>query len=165
MKKDKKLLAPVLDRLIDTSENFNQRQAQIQPHHVIRQLRESVRRDMEDLLNTRIRCISPPVIYSAEKSILDNSLLNYGLPDLATVNLVSEKHRLDFCRQIERTIQRFEPRIKSVKVSSNTGVDREDPTIRFKVEAVLHCNPAPELIVFDSAMNPITQTINVTEAM
>lgn len=57
----------------------------------------------------------------------------------------------------------FEPRIRSVKVSTQQNVDVEDPSIRFRVEAVLHVNPASEVIVFDSALNPVTQLVDVSE--
>ncbi len=150
---EKRLLAPVLDRLLGHGGDINQ------PHQILRQLRESVRRDLEFLFNTRLRCISP----QEDAKQLQNSLLNYGLPDMATVNLTSADSRKDFCRVIERTILKNDPRIKSVNVKNDDKIDNEDPNIRFRVEAVLHTNPAPELIVFDSALNPISQTVNVSE--
>ncbi len=150
---EKRLLAPVLDRLLGHSSNINQ------PHQILRQLRESVRRDLEYLFNTRLRCISP----DEDAKHLQNSLLNYGLPDMATVNLTSADSRKDFCRVIERTILKNDPRIKTVSVKNDDKIDNEDPNIRFRVEAILHTNPAPELIVFDSALNPINQTVNVSE--
>jgi type VI secretion system protein ImpF len=152
---EKRLLAPVLDRLLDSTNTS----ALSQPHQILRQLRESVRRDLEFLFNTRIRCLSPP----SESQHLENSILNYGLPDLATINLNSVDNRKEFCRTIERCILANDPRIKSVKVKSDEKIDNEDPSIRFRVEAVLHTNPAPELIVFDSALNPINQTVDVQE--
>jgi type VI secretion system protein ImpF len=150
---EKRLLAPVLDRLLGHGADINQ------PHQILRQLRESVRRDLEFLFNTRLRCISP----QEDAKHLQNSLLNYGLPDMATVNLTSADSRKDFCRVIERTILKNDPRIKSVNVKNDDKIDNEDPNIRFRVEAILHTNPAPELIVFDSALNPISQTVNVSE--
>ncbi|UTA46624.1 type VI secretion system baseplate subunit TssE [Simiduia sp. 21SJ11W-1] len=152
---DKKLLAPVLDRLLDSGARTNGSQ----PHQVLRQLRESVRRDLEILFNTRYRCISPP----AGCKELSSSLLNFGLADLATINLSSVEHRKRFCSDIESTILKYEPRIKSVKVTSDQKLDAENPCITFRVEAVLHTNPAPELIIFDSALDLITQSVDVSE--
>lgn len=152
---DKKLLAPVLDRLLDNGNAVNSSQ----PHQVLRQLRESVRRDLEILFNTRYRCISPP----AGCQNLKSSLLNFGLADLATINLSSLDHRKRFCADIEATILKYEPRVKSVKVTSDKKFDAENPCITFRVEAVLHTNPAPELIIFDSALDLITQSVDVSE--
>ena len=152
---NQRLYAPLLDRLLECNRgrDFNQ------PYQVLRQLRESVRRDLEHLLNTRYCCLSPP----ADTESLTNSLLNYGLPDLATVNLTAVDSRRAFCRDIEKTILRFEPRIQTVHVTSDDRLDREEPSIHFRVEALLRANPAPELIIFDSTLNPITQTVAVAE--
>ncbi|USD21833.1 type VI secretion system baseplate subunit TssE [Microbulbifer variabilis] len=157
MAREKRLLAPVLDRLLESSSKVNVHQS----HQILRQLREGVRRDLEYLFNTRYRCISPP----SELRHLDESNINYGLPDLSTVNLSSLDSRKQFCRDIEKTILHFEPRIRSVKVTTQDKVDVEDPSIRFRVEAVLHVNPASEVIVFDSALNPVTQMVDVSEIM
>ena len=152
---DKKLLAPLLDRLItDDNQPYNSL-----PHQLIRQLRESVRRDLEHLLNTRYRCISAP----ENCQHLATSLVNYGLPDLSTINLVSKQSRQEFCQLVEQTILNYEPRIKSVRVHSPDAIDPEDPTIKFRIEALLHANAAQEIIVFDSAMNPINHLVEVSE--
>lgn len=151
-KNDKKLMAPVLDRLLqkeDTRAN----------HLQLRQLRESVRRDLENLMNTRYRCVSP----DSDLKQVNKGLPNYGLPDLSTINLNSAEALSSFCRQIADTIRIYEPRIKSVKVESQKSIDPEDPTIRFRMEAVLHANPAQELLIFDSALDPVTQSIDILE--
>lgn len=152
----KRVLAPLFDRLLDTDGDTSR---QSRPQAQLKQLRESVRRDLESLFNTRARAQSPA---SAFKQ-LQTSLLNFGLPDLSTVNFSSKKNRSDFCRTIEQAILRYDPRIKTVKVSTTDKVDVEDPTIRFRVEAKLHANPAPEIIVFDSAFNPVNQFVDVAE--
>ncbi len=153
--KDKKLLAPILDRLL-----YGDRYGVApQPHQVLRQLRDSVRRDLEHLFNTRYRCVSPP----AECENLERSLVNFGLPDLSTINLTASQSRNEFCRQVERTILSYEPRIQSVKVEGIKDVDPEDPVIRFRIEALLYANPAPEVIVFDSALNPVNYAVDLSE--
>lgn len=151
----KRLLAPVLDRLLDTSGNLNQ------PHQVLRQLRESVRRDLEHLFNSRYRCVSPP----DNSDYMKGSILNFGIPDLSTINMNSSSSRNDFCRLIEKTIMAHDPRIKSVKVKSEQQINNQDPSVHFRVEAVLHTNPAPELIVFDSTLNPVSQSVDVSEIL
>ncbi|AFU98097.1 type VI secretion system baseplate subunit TssE [Simiduia agarivorans] len=150
---DKKLLVPVLDRLMD------QASINAQPHQLLKQLRESVRRDLEILFNTRFRCVSPPDGCNHLKS----SLVNFGLPDLSTINLAAQEQRKRFCRDIEKAILTFEPRIKTVKVQSDSKIDPENPFITFRIEAVLHTNPAPELIIFDSALDLIKQSVDISE--
>ncbi|MFD1215800.1 MULTISPECIES: type VI secretion system baseplate subunit TssE [Microbulbifer] len=157
MANEKRLLAPVLDRLLDASRTTDLNR----PHQILRQLREGVRRDLEYLFNTRYRVVSPPESHRS----LSCSNINFGLPDLSTLNLSSSDGRKRFCRDIERTILDFEPRIRSVKVTTQEKIDVEDPSIRFRVEAVLHVNPASEVIVFDSSLNPVTQLVDVSEIM
>lgn len=157
---EQKLTVPLLDRLLD--DNPQQQQETERAHHLlIHQLKESVRRDLEDLFNTRQCCIAPPETLINTQ----NALPNYGLPDAATLNLSSQKARSDFCRTVESTIKRYEPRIRSVKVHTQSGFDPEDPNIRFRVEATLHALTAEDVIVFDSALNPVTRSVTVSETV
>lgn len=157
IKPDKKLRAPLLDRLLDHNPEQN-REPEHNQHLVLRQLRESVRRDLEHLFNTRARCLSAP------GDDLENSLLNYGLPDIANYNLMTSESRKVFCRDVERVILRFEPRIHSVRVVTEGGLDRSDYRFSFRVEAMLRASPASEVVVFDSVLNPISQTVDVMES-
>jgi type VI secretion system protein ImpF len=157
---NKKLHAPLLDRLFDDDPLNTTEQNSLNNHQLVRQFKESVRRDLEKLFNSRYRCISPP----AEFKHLEKSLLNYGLPDVATLGLESSKAKKAFCKEIEKTILRYEPRIRSVTVTTPSSFDPEDPSIRFRVEAVLHALPAEERIVFDSALNPVTRSVDVSES-
>ncbi|OUS09631.1 type VI secretion system lysozyme-related protein [Gammaproteobacteria bacterium 53_120_T64] len=152
---DKKLLAPLLDRLSNAGNHSGQRSS----HQVLKQLRESVRHDLEHLFNTRYRRLSA----HPQHPHLHASLIDYGLPDISTINLSESKSRQLFCRDVETAILTFEPRIRSVKVSSEQGVNANDPTICFRIEAKLHANPATETIIFDSALNPVDHNINLTE--
>ena len=153
--KEKRLIPTLLDRLLIQNQGADMRQS----HTIVRCIRESIRRDLEGLLNTRYCCVSAP----AEYKTLRESLLNYGLPDLSTINMTSFDSRNEFCRRMEKTILRFEPRIRSVKVKTDKALDNEDPTIRFRVEATLNLNPLQEMIIFESMLNPINQTVNVSE--
>lgn len=156
---DQKLTSPLLDRLLDDNPDQPQERERAQ-HLLIHQLKESVRRDLEALFNSRQCCIAPLEGFTFSQQ----ALLNYGLPDAATLNLGSQKARQEFCRLVEDTVKRFEPRIRSVKVTTKSGFDPEDPSIRFRVEATLFALSADELIVFDSALNPVTRSVTVAES-
>ena len=54
--KDKPLVAPLLDRFLEQNKGTDFRQS----HQIVRSLRESIRRDLENLFNTRYCCVSPP---------------------------------------------------------------------------------------------------------
>jgi len=156
--KRKKLRPSIMDRLMD-DEPHNQAENDPGQHQLLSQLRDSVRRDLENLLNTRYCIIMPPEEYVE----LDKSLLNYGLPDLATVNIIDTKKREIFTRKLENTLAEFEPRFKSVKVSYVDNKDHTDRTLRFRIDAEIYAEPLPEVVVFDSILESITRTVSVKE--
>jgi type VI secretion system protein ImpF len=154
----KKLRPSILDRLIDTDPH-NQSELDPGHHQQLKQLRDSVKRDLETLLNTRYHILSPPEDFKQ----LDKSLLNYGLPDLATVNIIDTQKRTDFTRQLEITLREFEPRFKSVKVSYIDNKDKTDRTLRFRIDAVIYADPLPEVVVFDSVLESVTRSVTIKE--
>ncbi|MBL1259846.1 MAG: type VI secretion system baseplate subunit TssE [Thiotrichaceae bacterium] len=156
--KAKKLRPSVLDRLFD-DEPHNQTERDLDNHQLLKQLRSSIRRDLESLLNTRFHITEP----ADEFPQLEKSLLNYGLPDLATVNIMDIDKRNEFTRALEKTLEYFEPRFKSVKVSFLERDDNADRTLRFRIDAVIYADPLPEIVVFDSIFESVTRTVNVKE--
>jgi len=106
-KKGQLLRASILDRLTDERPDLI-KEPEKQRHQLMNEIRDGVRRDLEILLNTRFRGVSPP-----EGCIqLEESLINYGLPDLNTFNFVSGSSREQFCKIVEDHIKKFEPRIQ-----------------------------------------------------
>lgn len=119
-------------------------------------IKDGVRRDLEQLLNTRFRPLSPP----ARRSHLARSLLDYGLPDLATVNIMSGEHKAAFARTIQAIISNFEPRLSRVQVEFVAN-ERLDRTVRFRIEALLLCTPTPEPVVFNSTLEPVLRLVSL----
>jgi len=157
--KKKKLRPSILDRLIDNDPG-NIVEKDPDQHQKLKQLRDSVRRDLENLLNTRFRMLEPPDEYTE----LHKSLLNYGLPDLATVNISDSMKRKEFIEHLETILIEFEPRFKTVKVNYMENSDSLDRSLRFRIDATLYADPSPEIVVFDSILEPVTRTVNVEEA-
>jgi len=157
--KNKKLRPSVLDRLLDNDPNKLDNPEKDQ-HQQLKELRNSVRRDLINLLNTRIRIIKPEEEYEE----LNLSLLNYGLPDLATINISNTMKRKSFTEDLEALLIEFEPRFKSVSVNYLENMDSLDRTLRFRIDATLYADPSPEVVIFDSVLDPVSGTVNVEEA-
>jgi len=157
--KKKKIRASILDRLLDDDPQNNTELMDDQ-HQRMKDLRSSVRRDLESLLNTRYRIIKPPEQYKE----VDSSLLNYGLPDLATVNISDIEKRREFTHTLEKIIKHYEPRFKDVKIQYQENKDNTDRTLKFRIDATLYADPAPEVIVFDSILEPISRVVSIKEA-
>ena len=156
--KKKKLRPSILDRLFD-DEPHNKTELDSGKHQKLKQLRNSVRRDLEFLLNSRFRVIEP----NENLIEADNSLLNYGMPDLATVNIIDKDKRAAFTQRLESIIRNFEPRFKSVKVKYLDNKENSDRTLRFRIDAVLYADPAPEIVIFDSVLESVTRNVSVKE--
>jgi type VI secretion system protein ImpF len=156
--KSKKLRPSVLDRLLDNDPGNNQ-EKDVEQHQKLKQLRSSVRRDLENMLNTRFRMVEPGNDYPE----LQKSLLNYGLPDLATINIFDKIKRQEFIEHLETLLTEFEPRFKSVKINFMENANAADKTLRFKIDALLYADPSPEVVVFDSTLEPVTRTVNVED--
>lgn len=156
--KKKKLRSSVLDRLID-NEPHQKVEAEQSRHQQLKDLRNSVRRDVENLLNTRYRLVAP----GPEFVQLEQSLLNYGLPDLATVNIIDMEKKQAFIDGLEKTLRQFEPRFKSVAVRYLDNQEATDHTLRFRIDATLYADPAPEVVIFDSTLEPVSRIVNVEE--
>jgi type VI secretion system protein ImpF len=148
-------LPSVLDRLLDDpgAPGVRQRSRAQQ----LLELRNSVRRDLEALLNTHHPWRTPP----PEMTELRDSLLEYGIPDFLTANAGSPAAREEFRRAVEDTIRRFEPRFKIVKVSLPEEGITEDRSLRFHIDALMFAEPAPERVSFDSVLDPSSNIFSV----
>jgi type VI secretion system protein ImpF len=153
---DQPLIPSVLDRLLD-DEPGSSAEA-VKPHsQVLRELKQSVRRDLENLLNTRRWCKSwPPHLEELERS-----LVNYGIPDITGMDLASADGRQQFRRILEVAIHTFEPRFKSVIVEILENTEAADRALRFRIDGLLHAEPAPEPVLFDSSVEPATGSVEV----
>jgi type VI secretion system protein ImpF len=111
------------------------------------QMVEAVQRDLEELLNTRQVVLDVPEGFRE----VNNSIVTYGLPDLASFNAITPQQREEIGRTLEAIVRRFEPRLKDVRASmiaAGTGLERR---VQFRVEARLSVDPAPE-VAFDTIL-------------
>jgi type VI secretion system protein ImpF len=148
--------ASLLDRLIDDAPD-QMHDAAVSAVDSMAALRNSVRRDLEALLNARRRWRSWPV----HMTQLATSPIGYGIPDFASGAFSDARRREDLRLEIEATIRRFEPRFLSVRVNLIDAQDRLETMLRLRIEAVMHAEPAPESVTFDTLVDPITDGVVV----
>lgn len=152
-RRDQPLRESVLDRLIAAEAPGRARET---PR--LEDLKAQVRRDLETLLNSRCRCIPPP----DDLPELGTSVIGYGIPDFTGLDLATERQRDAFVARIEGIIRRFEPRFVEVEAARLENADPNDRTLRLRIEALMHAEPAPEPLVFSSALDPVSGTFSVT---
>lgn len=142
-------LLPLLDRLIDDNPSELQ-DAPMSTSEALEALRRSVRRDLEALLNARRRWRS----WSPSLRELQSSAVGYGMPDLSSGAMADPKRREEFRAEVENTIRRFEPRLARVRVSLVGELSPLDATLRLRIDGLLHADPAPEPVAFDTVVEP-----------
>jgi type VI secretion system protein ImpF len=146
----------LLDRLIDHAPD-QARDPALSAADTMIVLRNSVRRDLEALLNAKRRWRSWPK-HMVE---LTASPVGYGLPDFAAGEFGDAQRREELRLEVEETVRRFEPRFLSVRVHLIEPTDRLETTLRLRIDAMLHAEPAPESVTFDTLIDPATDDILV----
>ncbi|HYP63832.1 MAG TPA: type VI secretion system baseplate subunit TssE [Acidocella sp.] len=147
----------VLDRLLDDAPEM-ERDRPLSAGDALAVLRRAVRRDLEALLNARRRFFSIPRHFTE----LANSSFAFGLPDYSSGAMADASQREVLRREIERCIKLYEPRLAQVSVQLVKRKDDLDTTLQLRIEAMLHADPAPEPISFDTLVNATTSEIEVS---
>ncbi len=102
----------VLDRLLDF-EPKESKEAPKSRSKSLRELKLSVRRDLEWLLNTR--CYPEEVDENLEEAL--KSVVFFGLPDFTGVSAKSHIEQKRLTQAMETAIKNFEPRFIDLKVT------------------------------------------------
>jgi type VI secretion system protein ImpF len=144
---------PLFDRLLDDGPEVRQ---PVSPHRALdgSGLRESVRKDLVRLLNTR----SP--LRGRAQELARGTILDYGIPDLSPLSAASEEQRSGLARLIEKVISNFEPRLRNVKVIIQ--LDKTDPrNLLGIVYANLVTGNIAEPVYFPLALDPTGKKIDI----
>jgi type VI secretion system protein ImpF len=115
----------------------------------VRMLKESIRRDLEELLNTRRQLSNELEGYEAARS----SVINYGLEDLNSITPLSRTNAQALQRAVQRCIAEYEPRLRDVSVSVEGGGDLLHREIRLHIEATIPMQPNAEIVSFDTMLD------------
>jgi type VI secretion system protein ImpF len=147
---------PLLDRLIDDDPQSS-REAPLSEPQKLRLVQQAVRRDLQDLLNTRYRCVAWP----PELNELDDSLINYGIPDFTAASLNIAADTSILIDAIQKAIVLFEPRLQQVQLEPVLKDFYVDRTFRFRIRAMLVIEGQQHRVQFDSAMESSTGQFDV----
>lgn len=137
----------------------NSREAPPTRAQSVRTLHDSVRRDLEWLLNTR-RIAVPP---DEGLKDLNRSVYVFGLPDFTSFSLSAPSERAKLLRQLQNAIKLFEPRIAKPRIVALEGEARFNRTLRFRIEGLLLMDPEPEMVSFDTVLQLTSGTYEVKD--
>ena len=117
-------------------------------------MRNSVSRDLENLLNTRSE--GARLISDSFKECRASSL-TYGILDFSSYSLLSPHDRDRIRRSLELAIGLHESRLTRIRVTLEP--QRElDRALRFRVDALMELGPDNEKVQFDAVLQLNTQT-------
>lgn len=136
--------ASILDRLIDHEPGVSQEPVRYSMLN-IGHIKASLVRDLENLLNTRRQILVPP----AEFREVNNSLFVYGLRDFTSENPGSPAMKQKLRQDVEKTIARFESRLKNVTVRLETS-GKTSRNLKFRITGLLVMDPVIEPVSFDT---------------
>ncbi|KII25269.1 type VI secretion protein [Acinetobacter baumannii] len=136
----------LFDRLIPESEDYAKGLS-------IQQLRESVAKDLEDLLNSRVAKLDHVI---DDYPLVKKSILQFGIIDFVGLSTANPLDRDKICQSIEQSIAAHEPRLRQIRVEMlldghNMGA------LCLSIQAYLIIHPLYEPVVFDALLKPTTQ--------
>ncbi len=145
----------ILDRLTDPESAGTT----LMTGYTVEKMYVAVLRDLENLLNTvhTARDIPP------EFADVRDSIVGYGLPDLASIEAISADQRASIGRTIRAAVERFEPRLRRVRVTLLKQDNELKLSLKFRIDARLAVDPAPE-VAFDTILEVGTGQYLVTPA-
>lgn len=157
--RDRILARSILDRLIDEAPDraFDAPTSLVDQ---VRDMRESIRRDLEALLNTR-RCPTAPPTALGE---LKDALVSYGVDGMVSANLVTDEAKLRLAQMIERRISLFETRLSDVRVTILKSRTMTERALRMRIQASFRLHEGMPPISFESTIDPSTQRFLVEAA-
>jgi len=132
------IIASLLDRLTDL-ESRNSREVQPPEWEQLREFKDSVARDLTNLLNTRRTESAIPEDFQRTRE----SIAGYGIQDFTTAPMDREAIR----RAIERSVRIFEPRLSRVTVAL---VEAGALQFSFRISGLLRTDRGVEPVVYDA---------------
>lgn len=120
----------------------------------LEQLKDSVARDLEALLNTRT-ALDPDGFIGAP--LAQASVLNYGLTDFAAYCLSSSEDRAAICASLKTAIERHEPRLHNVNATlapAQGGVNRLEFVIHATLRTAQGGAGATATVDFNAVLQP-----------
>ena len=126
----------------------------------VEDLKDTVARDLEALLNTRVVIDEEALKRYPECA---RSMLTYGLNDFAGLSLSSTNDRAHICACLEKAIARHEPRLRNVRASLAV-VEGSINRLNFAIAAMLVVHADQEPVSFDAVLQPSTLQYTISKA-
>ena len=118
----------------------------------IKELRESVAHDLEDLLNSRIAKLET----IDDFPLVKKSILQFGIIDFVGLSTANPMDRDKICQSIEVSIAAQESRLTQIKVEMLMD-EQNMGSLCLSIQAYLNIHPLYEPVIFDALLKPTSQ--------
>lgn len=130
------------------------------PRFNVEQVKDSVARDIEMLLNAH------PPFDPAELdglALVGCSVLTLGLPDISAMSMASDRDRQRITEALRKSLADHDKRLTQVEVRVREA-DAGTAGLVFSIRAKLLLNPAVEPVAFDAVLQPGSNRYAVSKA-
>lgn len=128
----------------------------IRRRDTIKRYKDSVKRDLEWLFNTRstfdYRLEGYPQV--------ERSVYAYGLPDITSVNIGSVNDQRKLVEVMKESLRLFERRLSDVAIEFEPLVGG-NRSLQFRISAILLMDPAPEEVCIDTVLDSTSSRYEV----
>lgn len=147
----------VLDRLLFDSSDVAEG---LTLTYSLDQLRESVARDVEALLNSR-SAIDFDELHDLPQT--RKSVVCYGIRDFVGRVLTNSEEQRHISASLSHALASFEPRLRDVRIEFYQRVGTMN-SLSFTIRAMLLAHPSAEPVAFDAVLQPTLSRFSVAPA-
>jgi type VI secretion system protein ImpF len=148
--------ASVYDRLLDFDPDMAA-DAPIGIGERLRRAKDSIRRDLEVLLNTQ----QPLGAEMTALPEIETSLLKFGTPGFHGLMLATRQQRMRLARSIQELINVFEPRLYKVSVGLGDEKAEANRLLHLRLRASFKFDDTEETLVFDTTLDPAIRQFKI----
>ena len=135
--------------VVDASGKLRRQANKAKSREAVKRFENSVRRDLEWLLNSRRVKDDRLERYPQ----LQNSVFCYGIPDLNSEDPSRTHDKDELLRNIEDAIARFDRRLRDVTIEFGSPV-LGSHLLHFHIAGVVMMDPVPAEVAFQSSLDP-----------
>jgi type VI secretion system protein ImpF len=115
-----------------------------------------IKSDIEGLLNS----FAVPIKWPAKLSHLNNSILNFGLPNYLSQDYGTADKKAKLCSAIAKCIEKNEPRLLEVKVYMQDD-DLNDLILQIRIDAKVNWHEQKKSVTLQSDWDPLNMSFTL----
>ena len=117
----------------------------------------AIKQDVEGLLNS----FAAPVVWHRLQPELNQSILNFGLPNYMAEDYNANEKKIMLCEQIKKCIELKEPRLFAIKVFMQDDAESSDLIMHIRIDAKIYWQAQAKAVSLQSDWNPLNMSFDL----